>query len=74
MTDKQVLRNFVNGSYMEPVAGGYADLFDPSTGEVYASAPVSGPEDVNAAMAAAAAAFETWRDTGRAPARAVEDR
>ena len=39
------------------------DLIDPSTGEAFATAPVSGPEDVDRAMAAAADAFESWRDT-----------
>jgi betaine-aldehyde dehydrogenase len=63
MADKQILRNFVNGTYVEPLDGGYADLIDPSTGEVFAAAPVSGAADVDAAMTAASAAFETWRDT-----------
>ncbi|HZB51539.1 MAG TPA: aldehyde dehydrogenase family protein, partial [Mycobacteriales bacterium] len=39
------------------------DLVDPSTGEVFGSAPLSGPEDVDAAVRAAAEAFESWRDT-----------
>jgi betaine-aldehyde dehydrogenase len=63
MTDKQVLRNFVDGEPVAPSDGGYADLVDPSTGEVFAAAPVSGPADVDAAMKAAARAFGTWRDT-----------
>ena len=63
MTDKKVLRNFVDGAYVEPAEGGYADLVDPSTGEVFAAAPVSGATDVDRAMSAAAKAFETWRDT-----------
>ncbi len=37
-------------------------LVDPSTGEEYLEAPVSRAEDVDAAMAAAAAAFPGWRD------------
>ncbi len=57
------LRNFINGEYVEPKDGGYADLIDPTTGEMFASAPVSGAADVDAAMAAAATAFETWRDS-----------
>jgi len=61
--DKQVLRNFVDGAYVEPADGGYADLVDPSTGEVFAAAPLSGPGDVDRAMSAAATAFEAWRDT-----------
>jgi betaine-aldehyde dehydrogenase len=62
MTEKQLLRNFVNGAYVEPADGAYADLIDPCTGEVNASAPVSGKADVDAAMTAAANAFEGWRD------------
>ncbi|MFI7606608.1 gamma-aminobutyraldehyde dehydrogenase [Micromonospora sp. NPDC049366] len=62
MSDQQQLRNFVNGQYVDPVDGGYADLVDPCTGEVFAQTPVSGPADVDAAMTAAAGAFEGWRD------------
>jgi betaine-aldehyde dehydrogenase len=63
MTDKQVLRNFVNGKYVEPADGSYADLIDPCTGDVFAAAPVSREADVDAAMKAAADAFEGWRDS-----------
>ena len=62
MTEKKTLRNFVGGEYVEPSDGGYADLVDPSTGEVFAAAPVSGPADVDRAMRAAADAFPGWRD------------
>ena len=62
MSEKTILRNFVAGAYVEPASGEYADLIDPSTGEVFAAAPVSGAEDVDRAMKAAAGAFETWRD------------
>lgn len=44
MTEK--LANFINGKYAAPVDGGYADLVDPCTGEVIASAPVSGKQDI----------------------------
>jgi betaine-aldehyde dehydrogenase len=40
-----------------------SEIVDPSTGEAYLRAPVSGPADVDAALRAAAAAFETWRYT-----------
>jgi betaine-aldehyde dehydrogenase len=60
---KRTLRNFVNGAPAEPLDGGYADLVDPTTGEVFAAAPVSGPADVDRAMQAAAAAFGSWRET-----------
>jgi betaine-aldehyde dehydrogenase len=63
MGEKRTLRNFIGGELVEPADGGYADLTDPSTGEVFASAPVSGPADVDRAMRAAETAFETWCDT-----------
>ena len=56
------LRNFIGGQWAEPASGRRADLIDPSTGEVFASAPVSGGEDVDSAVSAAAAAAEGWRD------------
>jgi betaine-aldehyde dehydrogenase len=63
MTSKIVLHNFIDGAAVEPADGRYVDLIDPSTGEVFASAPVSGEADVDRAMGAAAKAFEKWRDT-----------
>ncbi len=62
MNEKTILRNFVAGTYTDPAGGAYADLVDPSTGEVFAAAPLSGQEDVDRAARAAADAFETWRD------------
>jgi betaine-aldehyde dehydrogenase len=58
-----VLRNFVGGEYVDTADGKLTDVVDPSTGEAYAAAPLSGQADVDAAFAAAAKAFEVWRDT-----------
>src|SRR6516162_9459416 len=57
------LRNFVNGKHTDPRDGQYTDVVDPSTGEAYAQAPKSSAADVDEALQAAAAAFETWRDS-----------
>jgi betaine-aldehyde dehydrogenase len=62
MSDKRAVRNFINNEAVEPESGATSDLINPATGEVYATAPLSGPEDVDKAMRAAAAAFEAWRD------------
>ncbi len=56
------LANFVHGEWVAPLSGTYSDVVDPSTGEAYASAPVSRGEDVDRALGAAAAAFPGWRD------------
>ena len=61
MADR-VVRNFINGGYAETRSGQTAALIDPSTGEVFAEAPVSGEADVDAAMQAAEQAFDGWRD------------
>ncbi|MFI6480210.1 gamma-aminobutyraldehyde dehydrogenase [Nonomuraea sp. NPDC050663] len=57
------LQNFINGKFVDAKSGRYSDVIDPCTGEAYLQAPVSGQEDVDAAYAAAAAAFETWGAT-----------
>ncbi len=62
-TAPPVLRNFIGGSYTDPAAGETSDVVDPCTGEAYARAPRSSAADVDAAMAAATAGFEVWRDT-----------
>src|SRR3954451_8204446 len=61
MSDR-AFRNVVNGELVDAVSGETYDVIDPTTGEVYASAPKSGPEDIDRAYKAAATAFETWRD------------
>src|SRR5215469_7602714 len=58
-----MLHNFVHGEYVAAASGQVSEVVDPSTGEPYAQAPVSGPADVEAALRAAAGAFEVWRDT-----------
>ncbi len=59
----RTVQNFIGGKAVDALDGRQADLINPSTGEVFGTAPVSGPEDVDAAYRAAATAFETWRDT-----------
>jgi betaine-aldehyde dehydrogenase len=56
------LSNFIGGSYVATKSGRSVNLPDPSTGEENFESPVSGAEDVDAAVAAAAAAFPGWRD------------
>ena len=64
MSDQlQTLRNFVDGEAVDTASGATYEVVDPVTGQPYASAPLSGAEDVDRAMQAAARAFESWRDT-----------
>ena len=56
------LRNFIGGKWTDAASDTRAELINPSTGEAFATAPVSGPADVDAAFGAAAEAFGGWRD------------
>jgi betaine-aldehyde dehydrogenase len=56
-------KNVVDGELVDALSGETYDVVDPTTGEVYASAPMSGAEDVDRAYAAAARAFESWGET-----------
>jgi len=62
-TGLRTLRNFIDGEHVEPRSGRTADVIDPSTGTPVATAPISDGADIDHACAAAARAFETWRDT-----------
>jgi betaine-aldehyde dehydrogenase len=57
------LQNFIGGERVEAKDGRTMPVVDPSTGQAYATAPLSEAVDVDAAMRAAATAFEAWRDT-----------
>ena len=52
-------KNVINGKLVDSVSGERYDVIDPTTGEVYATAPMSGAEDVDRAYAAADEAFES---------------
>ncbi len=57
------LHNFVGGAYCDAEDGQTAPLIDPSTGEPFAEAPVSGRADVDRALRVAAEAFTSWKRT-----------
>jgi betaine-aldehyde dehydrogenase len=61
--ERRQLRNFVGGEHLDTKDGATADLVNPSTGEVFATMPLSGPADVDRAFTVARGAFESWRDT-----------
>ncbi|NHA67014.1 gamma-aminobutyraldehyde dehydrogenase [Phycicoccus flavus] len=63
MSSPRALRNFVGGTSVDAATDTTSEVVDPSTGQVVAHAPVSGAEDVDAAYAAASAAFAEWGRT-----------
>src|SRR5580692_9124708 len=59
----RTLQNFVGGTWCDAEDGPTAPLVNPSTGEPFAEAPVSGPGDVDQALRTAAEAFRSWKRT-----------
>ncbi|HEY7146135.1 MAG TPA: gamma-aminobutyraldehyde dehydrogenase [Streptosporangiaceae bacterium] len=56
------LRNFIGGQWTDISYDRRSDLINPATGEVFATAPISGGNEIDAAFSAASDAFEGWRD------------
>ena len=59
----KTLLNFINGKSQPASSGATSEIINPATGTVYATAPVCGTADVDAAMSAASKAFVDWRDS-----------
>lgn len=57
------LRNVIGGAQRPAADGRTTSVVDPSTGQEYARAPLSGAQDVDAAYTAASDAFTTWGRT-----------
>jgi malonate-semialdehyde dehydrogenase (acetylating)/methylmalonate-semialdehyde dehydrogenase len=55
--------NYYGGAWQGNTASSTVDITNPATGEVHAQIGLSGPVDVDAAVAAAVAAFPAWRRT-----------
>jgi betaine-aldehyde dehydrogenase len=56
-------RNWIGGRWVEPETGVLDDVVDPARGEVIFRAASSGAADIDRAVQAAAAAFESWSAT-----------
>src|SRR5712692_10977936 len=61
--DAEILRNYIDGRWVESRARQFQDVYNPARGEVIARTPLSTGEDLDAAVAAAKKAFPGWRDT-----------
>ena len=59
----QTISNFIDGKASQAADGRTSELIDPTNGEAYASAPLSGQADMDAALVAAQRAFEEWGET-----------
>ena len=63
-------RMHINGEWVEAAAGGYLPVYDPSTEDIIAEVPDAAAADVDRAVAAARAAF----DSGPWPSTTAQER
>ncbi len=57
------LENYIGGSMVPPLSGGFMDNVNPATGKIYGQIPDSKEADVAAAVGAAQKAFPAWSVT-----------
>ena len=62
-SDVEVVRNYVDGRWVDARATAALDVYNPAHGCVIARTPLSAPDDLSAAVAAAKRAYPAWRDT-----------
>ena len=54
---------YINGEWTDSVSGEYIEIENPDTKEIFAKVPRGNADDVDKAVKAARAAFETWQYT-----------
>ena len=57
------IKNLINGEWVDEQDVEYVPLYNPSTGETIGEVPLSKPDTSSAAVAAAYAAYDGWRNT-----------
>ena len=62
-TAEPLVPSFIGGQWRTGRADRTGPVFNPSTGRVIASVPLCGPDEVDAAVTAAASALPEWADT-----------
>lgn len=62
-TPLPTVKLLINGEWVESRTTQWRDVVNPATQEVLARVPFATPDEVNAAVASAQAAFKTWRKT-----------
>src|SRR5438093_4668285 len=62
-THAATVKLLINGEFVESKSNDWRDVINPATQEVLARVPFATVEEVNAAAAAAKAAFQSWKNT-----------
>ncbi|RRJ67640.1 CoA-acylating methylmalonate-semialdehyde dehydrogenase [Paenibacillus oralis] len=61
MSEVEILKNYINGEWVESTTDRYEDVYNPATNEVIARVPLSTKEEIDHAVEAAAEAFKSWQ-------------
>lgn len=61
--ETDVLKNYINGEWIDSLSSNFLDVPNPATKEVLVKVPISSKEDVAKAVGTAKEAFETWKKT-----------
>lgn len=61
-TQVKMLKNYIDGRWVDSRSSESLNVLNPTTGQVIGRVPLSGPADVNMAVAAAERAFPAWRE------------
>ena len=59
----EVVKNYINGRWVESKSKETRDVINPATGELLAKTPMSTAEEAQEAIAAAKTAYDRWRST-----------
>jgi len=62
MAEAKMLKNYVNGEWIEAKGSETAPVYNPATGEVIAHVPISTSEDVDNAVQLADEAYQEWKE------------
>lgn len=60
MVSNKILKNYINGEWVESKATDFEEVYNPATGELLAKVPLSTREELDGAADVAQEAFNTW--------------
>ncbi|RTR35853.1 CoA-acylating methylmalonate-semialdehyde dehydrogenase [Robertmurraya yapensis] len=62
-SEMTILKNYLNGEWVQSKSVETVDVLNPATGELLAKVPLSTKDDVNEAVQVAKEAFKSWKNT-----------
>lgn len=63
MSELPIMKPYINGEYIDSKSEKFNTIYDPSTGKAIAQVPCCTKDEVEAAIAAAKAAYPAWKNT-----------